>query len=174
MNLEESRRKIDEIDRTIAKLFEERMETVSHVAAYKKENNMQIFQPAREQDILKRRSEQAKTGYENYARALFTMLMDCSKCAQLQQIDAAIPPLPADENEKIHSLLLTFQKEKLLLPRLLNLFTIHRISLHAVKTEQETDDTVCLRFDFSDDDPKCQLIEFLRGLCSYADTMQWL
>ena len=55
MNLEESRRKIDEIDRTIAKLFEERMETVSHVAAYKKENNMQIFQPAREQDIFLRR-----------------------------------------------------------------------------------------------------------------------
>ena len=40
--------RIDEIDSELTRLFEERMDVVSSIAAYKKEHNLPIFDPQRE------------------------------------------------------------------------------------------------------------------------------
>ncbi len=47
VSLDESRKKIDEIDMQLMQLFEKRMNVVVDVAKYKKENNLEIFQSER-------------------------------------------------------------------------------------------------------------------------------
>lgn len=52
--LEEARKKINQIDEEMIRLFEERMATVIEVAAYKRENNLPILDEAREIELRKR------------------------------------------------------------------------------------------------------------------------
>lgn len=52
--LEESRIKIDKIDKQMRELFEERMEAVKGVAEYKKENALPIFDEKREASVIER------------------------------------------------------------------------------------------------------------------------
>lgn len=51
--LDEARNKINEIDNKLVALFEARMKAVEEVAAYKKENNLPIFDEAREVIVKK-------------------------------------------------------------------------------------------------------------------------
>ena len=82
MNLTECRENIDRIDDEILKLFIERMEVVASVAEFKRKNGMATSQKPRERDILQRVSEQAGEEIEDYARILFSTLMDLSKSYQ--------------------------------------------------------------------------------------------
>ena len=52
MEFQELRKRIDEIDSELTRLFEERMDVVSSIAAYKKEHNLPIFDPQRERQKL--------------------------------------------------------------------------------------------------------------------------
>ncbi len=52
--LEEARRDIDRIDGEMCRLFEERMEAVGKVALYKKENGLQVFDAAREDEVVEK------------------------------------------------------------------------------------------------------------------------
>ena len=52
MELKDIRRKINEIDKEMAKLFEERMKASSEVAEYKKEHALNIFDSSREQEVI--------------------------------------------------------------------------------------------------------------------------
>ena len=55
MNLiEKARIKINEIDRKMIELFEERMNVVSDVLKYKKEHNLPVFDEVRELELIKR------------------------------------------------------------------------------------------------------------------------
>lgn len=95
MNLEESRKHIDEIDRQIAQLFEERMNTVAEVAAYKKAENMPIFSGAREQEVLNKVSELTSEEFRGYMRVLYNTVFDVSKAYQVKKI--AAPSKTSDE-----------------------------------------------------------------------------
>ena len=53
MNLEECRKEIDRLDKELTNLLEQRMQVVAKVAAYKKENHMEIFDPRRERYLQK-------------------------------------------------------------------------------------------------------------------------
>lgn len=55
--LEQARSKIEDADRKIAELFEERMTAVKSVAEYKKTHGIPIFDSAQEQIVLKRNSD---------------------------------------------------------------------------------------------------------------------
>lgn len=55
--LEEARREIDAVDEELAKLFERRMQAVADVAAWKKTNNMPVFDGAREEEVLQKNRE---------------------------------------------------------------------------------------------------------------------
>ena len=59
--LEENRKKIDEIDTSIATLYEQRMDAVKEVLQYKKENNLPILDTKREKDVI----EKAKARIKN-------------------------------------------------------------------------------------------------------------
>lgn len=88
MNLNEIRNQIDSMDREILDLFQKRMNLCRDVAAYKKANNMQIFQESREQQILNKMEYLAEDDMKAGARALFTVIMDISKKLQQQLISA--------------------------------------------------------------------------------------
>ena len=52
LDLGEIRKRIDQIDRNLVELIEERLEIVKEVALYKKENNMKIFDRKREEEVV--------------------------------------------------------------------------------------------------------------------------
>ena len=52
--IDDYRSRIDEIDKEITKLFEERMDTVINIANYKKDNNLPIFNRDREEEVIEK------------------------------------------------------------------------------------------------------------------------
>ena len=78
MELNELRTEINAIDDEILGLFLRRMKVAGQVADYKREHNLPIYQPQREQEILESVSERAGE-LGNYARSLFSTLMELSK-----------------------------------------------------------------------------------------------
>jgi chorismate mutase/prephenate dehydratase len=82
MDLQELRRNIDAIDEQILELFSRRMEIVSGIASYKKENGLPVFQSNREAEIIERVRDNAPKGLENASETLFLDLMDVSKAIQ--------------------------------------------------------------------------------------------
>ncbi|HAJ77518.1 MAG TPA: chorismate mutase [Clostridiales bacterium] len=59
-DLEIYREEIDIIDKIIAESFEKRMEIVLKVADYKKQNNLNTFDPAREQKMIEKNQNYIK------------------------------------------------------------------------------------------------------------------
>ncbi len=81
--LEEAREKINSFDATIMEALQARMECVKDVVAYKKENNMQVFQPDREIAQRAHLKEQLSgTGYEVYLMNIFEEMLKNSKNMQ--------------------------------------------------------------------------------------------
>lgn len=73
--LKEIRRKITEIDNKMAELFTDRMEQVKKVGEYKKINGIPIYDPEREEQVLKNGSEriqepELKSYYVNFLKNL--------------------------------------------------------------------------------------------------------
>ena len=82
-DLNKLRAKINEIDEKMLDLFKERMNCAKDVALYKKENNIAIFDPKREQEVILKNSEKLNnpellSEYKNFIQAL----MDSSKLYQ--------------------------------------------------------------------------------------------
>lgn len=89
VDLNESREKIDKIDKEIARLFEERMEVATDVAAYKRSTGKKVLDPAREEEKIKTLraltdNEFNKTGIED----LFRQIMSISRKYQYQVLGA--------------------------------------------------------------------------------------
>ena len=82
MEIKELRNKIDEIDSQLVELFNERMKIAADVAEYKKANNMPIYVPAREREVLQSVAEKAGPEMANYARVLYSMLFELSRSYQ--------------------------------------------------------------------------------------------
>ena len=55
--LEQARKKINEIDEQMTKLFAERMQAVEMVAEYKKEHGLPVLDKAREDELLRKNAE---------------------------------------------------------------------------------------------------------------------
>ena len=85
MNLEEAREKIDEIDRQLAGLFVERMELVSEVARYKKENNLPIYHSGREKEIVKNLQEIVPEEMGAYIKLLYSTMFEVSRAYQQKE-----------------------------------------------------------------------------------------
>lgn len=77
--LEESRAVIDRVDRELVKLFEQRFEAILSVAEYKRENNMPVFDPAREQAIIAARSQEVREELRPYFTAWYREMLNQSK-----------------------------------------------------------------------------------------------
>ena len=91
MDLTDIRQNIDNIDQQLVDLFCQRMELSAQVAAYKKQNNLPIFVPARERAILHNISQQAGPEMANYTRVLYSLLFELSRSYQYKRNDALSP-----------------------------------------------------------------------------------
>lgn len=77
--LEEARIKINEADSQMAKIFEQRFWAVKDVLAYKKENNLAIFDEKREKEVIARNTGLVSEELQPYYQEYLQMLMDISK-----------------------------------------------------------------------------------------------
>ncbi|MBE6716366.1 MAG: bifunctional chorismate mutase/prephenate dehydratase [Ruminococcaceae bacterium] len=80
--MEESRKKIDEIDREIVRLFKERMNTAANVAEYKREKGLPVHDPARERQLLAKISELSGSEFSDYGKVLYSTILSLSKSYQ--------------------------------------------------------------------------------------------
>lgn len=87
MNLDESRRRIDDIDNSLIKLFEERMNIVKDIAAYKKQKNMPVFHRGRERDIINRLSLQISPEMRVYTKMLYNTIFEISRSYQSKMLE---------------------------------------------------------------------------------------
>lgn len=86
--LESARKIINEVDRKMAKLFEERMEAVKTVAAYKKQHGIQVNDAAREADVIRNNSKLMKNEeFKPYYVDFIQSNMDISKNFQHRLLD---------------------------------------------------------------------------------------
>ena len=79
MDIKELRTEIDEIDDQLVKLFVQRMGVAARVADYKKENNLPIFVPAREQEKLADVAEKAGPDMAGYVKRLYDTIFTLSR-----------------------------------------------------------------------------------------------
>ncbi len=85
--LDEARKRINEIDRQMAELFEERMKAVSAVAAYKMAHNMPVFDAVREKEVIERNlSFIQREEFRTYYKEFLQNTMEVSKEYQRQLI----------------------------------------------------------------------------------------
>jgi chorismate mutase/prephenate dehydratase len=82
MNLEALRGKIDQIDQELLKLFEQRMDAVSEIAADKKAQGLPILDRKREGEKLEELSRMSRPELEQYVHTLYDMLFELSRSYQ--------------------------------------------------------------------------------------------
>lgn len=80
LDLNEIRQEIDAIDRQIVDCFEKRMDIVLQVAAYKKANNIEIFDRIREQQVINKNKELLNN--KEYAEALECVLNEMMRVSR--------------------------------------------------------------------------------------------
>lgn len=82
--LQEARNIINEIDDKMAKLFEERMQAVEKVIAYKMEHDLAIFDESREKEVIDKNMQKVSNIYQEYYVKFLKEMMDISKQYQQQ------------------------------------------------------------------------------------------
>lgn len=82
MDIQELRSQIDGIDEQLVKLFCQRMEVAAQIAAYKRQHNLPILVPAREQEKLLDVEKKAGPDMANYTRMLYLTLFELSRSYQ--------------------------------------------------------------------------------------------
>lgn len=102
MDLNECRVKIDEIDKKLMALFEERMNVVVDVAKYKQKNNLPIFHKDRENEVIKKNVDRIQDeALKSYADKLLHYMMDLSKDYQCEKIGKREAALSKSREVKI-------------------------------------------------------------------------
>ena len=82
MELENLRNEIDKIDDQILELFLQRLRQVEKIGEFKRNNDIPVFNGARERDILHRVCTAMDKGQENYAKMLFSTIFNISRTHQ--------------------------------------------------------------------------------------------
>ena len=109
VDLQESRRKIDEVDQKLLELFEYRMELSSEIADYKRSTGKPIYDPSREEEKLDSLKALTKNElHETAVTDLFTQIMAISRRLQYTLLEdsfnlgfTAVEQLAADNDTKI-------------------------------------------------------------------------
>lgn len=109
IDLLESRKKIDEVDRKIVELFEERMELAMDIAAYKQSVGKPIFDAAREEEKLAALTALTENEFNQRAIGdLFKQIMSLSRRLQYTLLDnlqslglTQVASITADRDTKV-------------------------------------------------------------------------
>ena len=82
MELSDYRQQINDIDKEILQLFEQRMKVSVDIARYKKAHDLPILDASRESEKLDAVRAQLPEELKDYGVSLFSLLMDLSKTHQ--------------------------------------------------------------------------------------------
>lgn len=82
MDMENLRNEIDEIDDSLVRLFEKRMQSTARLAKYKKEHSVPVSDRTREREIIYRMSGKVTPELAGYTKSLYNTLFDLSKSYQ--------------------------------------------------------------------------------------------
>ena len=82
MDLNDYRKKIDEIDGELVRLFKDRMDVACQIALYKKEHGLPVLDAAREKEKLAAISGKAGEELQSYVQKLFSTLFELSRAYQ--------------------------------------------------------------------------------------------
>ena len=86
MQLIELRNQINEIDKELTALFQKRMELCAKVAAYKRENGIEVLDSSREDEILEKISSLCNEDMSPYATELYKAIFEISRSYQSKVI----------------------------------------------------------------------------------------
>lgn len=87
-DLRQYRNEIDELDKQLIDLFEKRMNVVLKVAQYKKDNNVEVLQNSREEQVLDKAVDNLNNkDYANEARRFLSATMAISRSLQNRKIN---------------------------------------------------------------------------------------
>lgn len=102
VDLAESREKIDEIDRQITRLFEQRMAIANDVAAYKRSTGKKVFDPERENRKIQELRGLADNAFNETAiEDLFRQIMSISRKYQYQLLGPTVNNIPFRQVDKL-------------------------------------------------------------------------
>ena len=82
MELNDYRKRLDEIDEEILHLFSERMDIAVEIASWKQEKSLPVLDARREKEKLQRIEEMSDPELSDYSFTLFSMLMELSRSRQ--------------------------------------------------------------------------------------------
>jgi chorismate mutase-like protein len=91
MNIEDWRRKIDEIDRKLVELLNERSKCAIEIGQIKRSQNLRIHDPDREREILNRIKENNTGPLDSEGlQRLFALIID--ECRQIERVEREKAP----------------------------------------------------------------------------------
>ncbi len=82
MDINDLRNDIDKIDKELVALIGKRMETAAKIGQYKRENNLPVYDPARERELFSKVGELAGEEFSSYTRVLYSTMTDISRSYQ--------------------------------------------------------------------------------------------
>lgn len=82
MDMQQLRRQIDQVDDALIEQFIRRMEISDRIADYKKENQIPVFDPVREQEKLKAVAEKVPSDLQSAVKVLYSLLFELSRSYQ--------------------------------------------------------------------------------------------
>ena len=86
MDLNAYRKRIDEIDDELVRLFAERMEVAAGIAAYKKKNDLPVLDARREREKLRQIAEKTPEELRDDTARLYTLIFELSRAYQTRQL----------------------------------------------------------------------------------------
>jgi chorismate mutase len=93
MNLSDWRRRIDEIDKKLVKLLNERSQCALEIGRIKQESNIPLYQPDRENEVLENAESENKGPLTDAAiRRLFERIIDEARSAERLAMHGDPPP----------------------------------------------------------------------------------
>ena len=93
MNLSDWRRRIDEIDKKLVELLNERSHCALEIGRIKQESNIPLYQPDRESEVLQNAESENKGPLTDAAiRRLFERIIDEARSAERLAMHADAPP----------------------------------------------------------------------------------
>ena len=90
MELQELRRRIDEIDNNLVDLFQRRMDVSVEIIRYKQQNNLPVYDPVREQQKLHDLSGKVEEGRKEYITALYSLIFELSRAEQERILNSEV------------------------------------------------------------------------------------
>ena len=97
MELSDYRKRLDEIDEELLRLFSERMNIAAQIASWKQENSLPVLDARREKEKLQRIEEMSNPELADYSFTLFSMLMELSRSRQNRILHRESPETKAIE-----------------------------------------------------------------------------